>query len=96
MLREHLHGGHFYVTFESMFDDVKEVDQSGIEWIVSDTEIGDEKEICFKAQWAQYLIDQAHDLRIAVFMKEDLFSVRGEEKMIQETPLHFTGYGRSS
>lgn len=41
-----------------MFDDIKEADRSGIEWIVSDTEIGDEKEICFKAQWAQYLIDR--------------------------------------
>ena len=33
-LREHIHCGHYHVTFEPMFDDVGMVDLTGIEWIV--------------------------------------------------------------
>ena len=42
-LREHIHGGHYYVTFEPMFDDIGAVDLTGIEWIVIGTETGRRK-----------------------------------------------------
>ena len=42
-LREHIHGGHYHVTFEPMFDDVGMVDLTGIEWIVIGTETGHRK-----------------------------------------------------
>lgn len=37
-MQEHIHGGHYHVTFEPMFDDIGPVDLTGIEWIVIGTE----------------------------------------------------------
>ena len=42
-LREHISSGHYYVTFEPMFDDIGAVDLTGIEWIVIGTETGRRK-----------------------------------------------------
>ena len=42
-MREHIHGGHYHVTFEPMFDDVGVVDLTGIDWIVIGTETGHRK-----------------------------------------------------
>ena len=42
-LRQHIHGGHYHVTFEPMFDDISTVDLAGIEWIVIGTETGHRK-----------------------------------------------------
>ena len=89
-LREHIHGGHYHVTFEPMFDDVGMVDLTGIEWIVIGTETGHRKgKTVSEPEWVRNLTDQAHTLGIPVFMKEDLLSVIGEESMVQELPPAF-------
>ena len=89
-LREHICGGHYHVTFEPMFDDVGQVDLTGIEWIVIGTETGRRKgKAVSKPQWVWNLTGQAHDLGIPVFMKEDLLPIMGEEQMVQELPPAF-------
>ena len=89
-LREHIRGGHYHVTFEPMFDDVGQVDLTGIEWIVIGTETGPRKgKAVSKPQWVWNLTGQAHDLGIPVFMKEDLLPIMGEEQMVQELPPAF-------
>ena len=89
-LREHIHGGHYHVTFEPMFDDVGMVDLTGIEWIVIGTETGHRKgKAVSKPEWVWNLTHQAHALGIPVFTKEDLLSVIGEESMVQELPPAF-------
>ena len=40
-------------------------------------------------EWAWSLADQAHELGIPVFMKEDLVPIIGDENMIQEMPEEF-------
>ena len=89
-LRDNIHGGHYHVTFEPMFDDVGEVDLSGIEWIVIGTETGRRKgRTISKQEWVWSLTEQAHALGIPVFMKEDLLPILGEENMVQELPQAF-------
>lgn len=89
-LRDNIHGGHYHVTFEPMFDDVGEVNLSGIEWIVIGTETGRRKgRAISKQEWVWSLTEQAHALGIPVFMKEDLLPILGEENMVQELPQAF-------
>ena len=89
-LREHIHGGHYHVTFEPMFDDVGMVDLTGIEWIVIGTETGHRKgKAVSKPEWVWNLTHQAHALGIPVFMKEDLLPIMGETHMVQEFPPAF-------
>ena len=89
-LREHIHGGHYHVTFEPMFDDVGMVDLTGIEWIVIGTETGHRKgKAVSKPEWVWNLTHQAHALGIPVFMKEDLLPIMGEAQMVQEFPPAF-------
>lgn len=90
MLREHIRGGHYHVTFEPMFDDIGPVDFTGIEWVVIGTETGRRKgKAVSKPEWVWRLTDQAHALGIPVFLKEDLIPILGEEQMIQELPPAF-------
>ena len=90
-LREHILGGHYHATFEPMFDDIGEVDFSGIEWVVIGTETGRRKgKAVSKPEWVWKLTEQAHALGIPVFMKEDLVPIIGEEQMIQELPPAFS------
>ena len=89
-LREQIHGGHFHVTFEPMFDDIGEVDLTGIEWIVIGTETGRRKgKAVSKPAWVWNLTRQAHARGIPVFMKEDLLPIMGEAQMVQELPPAF-------
>ncbi len=89
-LRENFRGGHYHVTFEPMFDDVGEVDLTGIEWIVIGTETGRRKgKAVSKPEWVWDLTDQAHARGIPVFMKEDLLPIMGEGQMVQELPSAF-------
>ena len=86
-LQEHIRGGHYQVSFEPMFDDIGDVDFTGIEWIVIGTETGRRKgKAVSSPDWVWNLTEQAHALGIAVFMKEDLLPIIGEENMIQELP----------
>lgn len=84
-LREHIQGGHYHVTFEPMFDNIGDVDLSGVEWVVIGTETGRRKnKSVSRPEWVWNLTDQAKALGIPVFMKEDLLPVMGEDQMIQE------------
>lgn len=89
-LRQHIKGKHYHVTFEPMFDDIGEVDLSGIDWIVIGTETGKRKgKAVSEPRWVWSLTQQAHKLDIPVFMKEDLIPIMGEENMVQELPQAF-------
>lgn len=89
-LRENIRGGHYHVTFEPMFDDVGEVDLTGIEWVVIGTETGRRRgKSVSKVEWVLSLTQQAHALGIPVFMKEDLLPIMREENMVQELPPAF-------
>ena len=89
-MREHIRAKHYQVSFEPMFDNIGEVDFTGIEWIVVGTETGRRKgKSESKTEWVWNLTDQAHSRGIPVFMKEDLLPVMGEAQMIQELPQVF-------
>lgn len=89
-MRENIKGKHYQVSFEPMFDDIGEVDFSGIEWIVIGTETGKCKgKAVSKPEWVWSLTEQAHALGIPVFMKEDILPIMSEENMIQELPESF-------
>ena len=89
-LREHIQGGHYHVTFEPMFDNIGDVDLSGVEWVVIGTETGRRKnKSVSRPEWVWNLTDQAKALGIPVFMKEDLLPIMGEDQMIQELPPAF-------
>jgi len=89
-LRKHIRGGHYHVTFEPMFDNIGDVDLSGVEWVVIGTETGRRKnKSVSRPEWVWNLTDQAKALRIPVFMKEDLLPVMGDDQMIQDLPPAF-------
>ena len=91
-LRRNVHGGHLHITFEPLFDEIGEVDLTGIEWIVIGTETGNRKnKAVSQRQWIFDLYEQAKKQKIPVFMKEDLLGILSEEEMIQEFPVSFTG-----
>ena len=86
-MRENIRGKHYQVSFEPMFDDIGEVNFTGIEWIVVGTETGRRKgKSVSKPEWVWNLTNQAHSCGMPVFMKEDLLPVMGEDQMIQELP----------
>ena len=90
VMRENIRGKHYQISFEPMFDDIGELDFTGIEWIVVGTETGRRKgKSISKPEWVWNLTDQAHSHGIPVFMKEDLLPVMGEEQMVQELPRVF-------
>ena len=89
-MREHIRAKHYQVSFEPMFDNIGEVDFTGVEWIVVGTETGRRKgKSESKQEWVWNLTNQAHSRGIPVFMKEYLLSVMGEAQMIQELPQVF-------
>jgi radical SAM mobile pair protein A len=89
-LRENIKAKHYQVTFEPLFDDPDRVDLHGIDWIVVGTMTGAQsKKIHTEPSWAVSLTEQAHALRIPVFMKEDLAPIIGEKNMVQEMPQEF-------
>lgn len=89
-LRENIKAKHYHVTFEPLFDDPERVDLHGIDWIVVGTMTGAQsKKIHTEPSWAVSLTEQAHALRIPVFMKEDLAPIIGEKNMVQEMPQEF-------
>ena len=91
-MREHIRAKHYQVSFEPMFDDIGEVDFTGIEWIVDGTETGRRKgKSESKQEWVWNLTNQAHSRGIPVFMKEDLFTngIIAETQMIQQFPKEF-------
>ena len=76
----------YHVTFEPLFDDPGKVDLTGIDWIVVGTMTGAKsRTVKTDPGWGYSLTEQAHELNIPVFWKEDLVPIMGEE-MIQEMP----------
>lgn len=89
-LKKNVKAKHYHVTFEPMFDNVGEVDLTGIDWIVIGTETGKRKgKAVSLVSWVESLAAQAKAKHIPVFMKEDLLSIMGEEQMVQEFPKEF-------
>lgn len=73
-----------------MFDNIGEVNFTGVDWIVIGTETGRRKgKAVTKQEWVWNLTEQAHALNIPVFMKEDIIPIMGEANMIQELPEAF-------
>lgn len=90
-LKEHIRARHYHATFEPLFEDVGEIDLNGFDWMVIGTETGKRKgKINARPEWVLHLVEQAKKNHIPVFMKEDLLSIMGEERMIQELPEQFT------
>ena len=82
-MREHIRAKHYQVSFEPMFDNIGEVDFTGVEWIVVGTETGRRKgKSESKQEWVWNLTNQAHSRGIPVFMKEDLLSVLGSSALL--------------
>lgn len=89
-LRKNVRARHYHATFEPLFDDPGEVDLQGMDWMVVGTMTGAQsRKVHTRPEWALSLTEQAHELDIPVFWKEDLIPIMGEESMIQELPEAF-------
>lgn len=89
-LRKNVKARHYHVTFEPLFDDPGEVDFSGIDWVVIGTMTGAlSRKVRTDPVWVNSLMNQAHQMNIPVFMKEDLTPIMSEERMVQEFPEAF-------
>lgn len=89
-LRKNIKAKHYHVTFEPLFDDIGELDLTGIDWVVIGTETGNRKnKSASKKEWVYNIYNQAKEKNIPVFFKEDLYGILTEEEMIQEFPQEF-------
>lgn len=79
----------YHVTFEPLFEDLGDIDLSGIKWVVIGTETGKCKgKIDAKKEWVDYLVDVARKYDCRIFFKEELVhKIMGEENAIQELAL---------
>lgn len=81
---------HYHVTFEPLFGPIEGLDLRGVEWIVVGTETGHRRgKVDARPEWVAGIVAQARAQGVAVFMKEDLLPILGEEGMIQELPEAF-------
>lgn len=89
-LRQHARARHYHVTFEPLFGPIEGLDLRGVEWIVVGTETGHRRgKVDARPEWVAGIVAQARAQGVAVFMKEDLLPILGEEGMIQELPEAF-------
>ena len=89
-LRQHARARHYHVTFEPLFGPIEGLDIRGVEWIVVGTETGHRRgKVDARPEWVAGIVAQARAQGVAVFMKEDLLPILGEEGMIQELPEAF-------
>ena len=89
-LRRHIRAKHYHATFEPLFEDVGELDLTGIDWVVVGTETGRRRgKVDARSEWVFSIVRQAHEQGVPVFMKEDLLPILGEQQMIQELPKEF-------
>ena len=88
-LKENIKCKNYHVTFEPLFEDLGDIDLSGIKWIVIGTETGKRKgKIDAKKEWVDYLVDVARKYGCKIFFKEELVNkIIGEENAIQELAL---------
>ena len=85
-LRENIQCKNYHVTFEPLFEDLGDIDLSGIKWVVIGTETGKCKgKIDAKKEWVDHLVAVARKYGCRIFFKEELvFKIMGEENAIQE------------
>ena len=89
-LKDHIRAKHYHITFEPLFDDPGIIDFEGIDWIVIGTMTGPlKKKQKTRLEHALSLSSQAKRAAIPVFMKEELVTIVGEDKMVQESPDSF-------
>lgn len=88
-LKENIKCKNYHVTFEPLFEDLGDIDLSGIQWIVIETETGKCKgKIDAKKEWVDHLVDVARKCGCRIFFKEELvYKIMGEENAIQELAL---------
>lgn len=88
-LKENIKCKNYHVTFEPLFEDLGDIDLSGIQWIVIGTETGKCKgKIDAKKEWVDLLVDVARKYGNKIFFKEQLvYNIMGEENAIQELAL---------
>lgn len=89
-LKKNVKAKHYHVTFEPLFDNPGVVDLQGIDWIVVGTMTGAQsKKIKSNPEWVLQLTNQAKNLQIPVFWKEDLEPIMGIDYIVQEFPTEF-------
>lgn len=89
-LKQNVKAKHHHITFEPLFEDVGELNLSGVEWIVIGTEIGSRKnKSVTKPEWLYNIYHQAKAQGVKVFMKEDLQGIISDEEFVQEFPAEF-------
>ncbi len=87
VLRRNVRAESYHITFEPMFDRIRDVDFEGVDWIVVGTETGNRRgKAVSRRDWIQGLADSASDAGVKVFMKEDVAGIMGEDNMVQELP----------
>lgn len=72
-LKENIKCKNYHITFEPLFEDLGDIDLSGIRWIVIGTETGNCKgKIDTKKQWVNNLVKVARRYGCKIFYKEEL------------------------
>lgn len=85
-LKENIKCKNYHITFEPLFEDLGDIDLSGIRWIVIGTETGNCKgKIDTKKQWVKNLVKVARRYGCKIFYKEELArKIMIRENIIQE------------
>ncbi len=85
-LKENIKCKNYHITFEPLFEDLGDIDLSGIRWIVIGTETGNCKgKIDTKKQWVNNLVKVARRYGCKIFYKEELArKIMIGETIIQE------------
>lgn len=85
-LKENIKCKNYHITFEPLFEDLGDIDLSGIRWIVIGTETGNCKgKIDTKKQWVNNLVKAARRNGCKIFYKEELArKIMIGENIIQE------------
>ncbi|MBQ1315839.1 MAG: DUF5131 family protein [Erysipelotrichaceae bacterium] len=85
-LKENIKCKNYHITFEPLFEDLGDIDLSGIRWIVIGTETGNCKgKIDTKKQWVNDLVKVARRYGCKIFYKEELArKIMIGETIIQE------------
>lgn len=85
-LKENIKCKNYHITFEPLFEDLGDIDLSGIRWVVIGTETGNCKgKIDTKKQWVNNLVKVARRYGCKIFYKEELArKIMIGENIIQE------------
>jgi len=75
-----------FISFEPLVADVGFIDLEGIDWVIIGAMTGRGKKYLPKVKWIKKILKQADELKIPVFMKENLKTVWKKE-LIQNFPI---------